>query len=514
MRLETFFAEFDHLTDAPNAVRKLRNLLLRWSVQGKLVAQDPSDEPASKLIADAVIARRELVTAGVVRAQPSEIGFVTRPHNDLPAGWVLAPLSVYVGVIMGQSPPSSTYNRVGEGLPFYQGKAQFGRLYPTPTDWCTEPTKVGQPGDVVISVRAPVGPTNMLTEKSCIGRGLAALRSLGGDQMHLLYTLRAFERTIAALGVGSTFTAIAKHDLDHLLIPVPPLAEQRRIVAKLGELMALCDRLEAQQQELEARRDSLAEASLSRFAHAPTPANLEFLFHTSYAVPPAELRESILTLAAEGRLVPAGSKSIVGRLASVLSEASINGVSKGPCTDASATEILRISAGTSRRDFYVNEDDFKHVDLPSSEIAKYRLAPNDLLACRFNGNLHYVGRFSVYRGESRRVQVNPDKLIRFRVDAALHSPRYVCLAMNAPPTRLAIEAMCATTAGNIGLSAGKLKTVALRLPSLEEQTRIVAKVDQLMALVDQLEGQLATSRATGDRLLEASVAELSNLQPA
>ena len=86
--------------------------------------------------------------------------------------------------------------------------------------------------------------------------------------------------------------------------------------------------------------------------------------------------------------------------------------------------------------------------------------------------------------------------------------------MNAPPTRLAIEAMCATTAGNIGLSAGKLKTVALRLPSLEEQTRIVAKVDQLMALVDQLEGQLATSRATGDRLLEASVAELSNLQPA
>src|SRR5262249_14897358 len=154
---------------------------------------------------------------------------------------------------------------------------------------------IGEPTDVVIAVRAPVGPTNMLREKSCIGRGLASLRSLGGDQMHLLYTLRAFERSIAALGVGSTFVAISKSDLDNFLIPVPPLAEQKRIVAKVDELMKLCDRLEAQQKERETRHAALASASLARFADAPTPANLNFTFNKSYDIAPTDLRKTILT---------------------------------------------------------------------------------------------------------------------------------------------------------------------------------------------------------------------------
>ena len=89
-----------------------------------------------------------------------------------------------------------------------------------------------------------------------------------------------------------------------MTVPLPPLAEQKRIVAKVDELMALCDRLEAQQQERETRHAALARASLARFADAPTPANLKFLFHKSYAIPPADLRKSILTLAVQGKLVP------------------------------------------------------------------------------------------------------------------------------------------------------------------------------------------------------------------
>ena len=105
--------------------------------------------------------------------------------------------------------------------------------------------------------------------------------------------------------------------------------------------------------------------------------------------------------------------------------------------------------------------------------------------------------------------MNPDKLIRFRVNTETHCPRYVCYAMNAEPTREAIEAMCATTAGNIGLSAGKLKTVEIPVPALAEQRRIVAKVDELIALVNALETQLATARITAEKLMEAVVAELT-----
>ena len=97
---------------------------------------------------------------------------------------------------------------------------------------------------------------------------------------------------------------MTKEKMEKLEVMVPPLAEQKRIVAKVDELMALCDRLEAQQQERETRHAALARASLARFADAPTPANLNFLFHSSFSIQPSDLRKSILTLAVQGKLVP------------------------------------------------------------------------------------------------------------------------------------------------------------------------------------------------------------------
>src|SRR5680860_802479 len=96
-------------------------------------------------------------------------------ENGVPRGWTEARLDEVAHVEMGQSPPSSSYNEDREGLPFFQGKAEFGALYPEPKKWCTDPKKLASKDDVLISVRAPVGPTNLAPEKCCIGRGLAAL---------------------------------------------------------------------------------------------------------------------------------------------------------------------------------------------------------------------------------------------------------------------------------------------------------------------------------------------------
>ena len=94
-------------------------------------------------------------------------------------------------MIQGQSPPGSSYNTEGKGLPFFQGKAEFGELYPTAVKWCTEPSKIAQRDDILISVRAPVGPTNLCPEQACIGRGLAALRPRNGiPPRYILYALR------------------------------------------------------------------------------------------------------------------------------------------------------------------------------------------------------------------------------------------------------------------------------------------------------------------------------------
>jgi type I restriction enzyme S subunit len=139
-------------------------------------------------------------------------------------------------IIMGQSPPSSSYNTKGEGLPFFQGKADFGDLYPTVRMFCTEPNKIAQVGDILISVRAPVGPTNLAPERCCIGRGLAAIRgSKNIKTQYLLYFLRSYEPELAERGTGSTFDAISRSDLEAIHLPLPPLDEQKRIAAILSK---------------------------------------------------------------------------------------------------------------------------------------------------------------------------------------------------------------------------------------------------------------------------------------
>jgi type I restriction enzyme S subunit len=188
-----------------------------------------------------------------------------RPGSALPPGWRWVRLGEVCEVIMGQSPPSSSYNREGVGLPFFQGKADFGEIHPAPRVWCTEPKKVAEAGDILISVRAPVGPTNLANSKCCIGRGLAALR-VGpvADRFWLLFYLRSVEKTLATSGSGSTFNAITREELWSLTIPLPPLAEQRRIVANLEGVQEKIRALRAAQAETDEALRRLEQAILDK----------------------------------------------------------------------------------------------------------------------------------------------------------------------------------------------------------------------------------------------------------
>jgi len=160
-------------------------------------------------------------------------------EKPLPAGWRWAKLGKVCEIIAGQSPPGSTYRTIPEGLPFFQGKADFGLLNPVPRVWCVEPNKIALPGDILIAVRAPVGPTNVAEVKCCIGRGLAAIRCGGdSDRDFILSALRHFESKLTEKGAGSTFEAISRDDLEQLSIPLPCLSEQQRIAGVLREQMA------------------------------------------------------------------------------------------------------------------------------------------------------------------------------------------------------------------------------------------------------------------------------------
>ena len=141
--------------------------------------------------------------------------------------------------MMGQSPVSSSYNTDGIGLPFYQGNADFGEVSPVARVWCTDPKKVAQPGDILISVRAPIGAINIAAEKCCIGRGLAAIRPIGSnlDVDYLVHLFRASRHRIESMGTGSTFKAVGKKVLSELLIPVYCQERQREIAFQLTRII-------------------------------------------------------------------------------------------------------------------------------------------------------------------------------------------------------------------------------------------------------------------------------------
>lgn len=165
------------------------------------------------------------------------------PQHSLPPNWKWAKLEDVCTVTLGQSPPGSTYRSEPSGLPFLQGKADFGARHPVPTKWCVKPQKIAEAGDILISVRAPVGPTNIANVRCCIGRGLASLRCLENlDRDFLAAYLKLCEPRIAELGSGSTFSAITGQQLKDIEVPLPPLPEQKRIVAVLNEQLAAVER--------------------------------------------------------------------------------------------------------------------------------------------------------------------------------------------------------------------------------------------------------------------------------
>jgi len=186
-----------------------------------------------------------------------------RPGTDLPHNWRWARLEEVCEVNMGQSPPSKTYNQNEVGLPFFQGKSDFGELYPSPRVWCSAPKKIAIEGDILISVRAPVGPTNLANIKCCIGRGLAALRVRSElDRYWLLFYLRSIENLLASAGTGSTFNAITKKELVTMPVLLPSLEEQRRIITCLEETQEKIKLIKDSQAQFEAELQCLEQSIL------------------------------------------------------------------------------------------------------------------------------------------------------------------------------------------------------------------------------------------------------------
>jgi type I restriction enzyme S subunit len=209
-----------------------------------------------------------LENGGVAEVTPrAQTAFKDTEIGPIPVDWNVVRLGRVASFNMGQSPPSSTYNVVGEGLPFLQGKAEFGRIYPTPIKWCSRPQKVAGRGSVLVSVRAPVGDVNLAKEDYCIGRGLAAIN--GGqslDNWFAFYWLGFAKGRLEGMGTGSTFKSINKGVLENFPIPLLPLPEQRRIAQVLSTIQRV---IAAQEDVIAAAKETKRSLMQRLFTYGP-----------------------------------------------------------------------------------------------------------------------------------------------------------------------------------------------------------------------------------------------------
>ena len=178
--------------------------------------------------------------------------------GEIPEGWRVDQIGNHFRVTMGQSPPGNTYNEKGDGLPFYQGRVDFGFRFPTRRVFCTAPTRLAEAGDTLVTVRAPIGDSNMALERCCIGRGVAAVRHASGAVSYTYYFVRSLKSVFESFEAeGTVFGAITKDAFLSIKCVVAPTELVQRFEQLCRPVDEKIERAEHESRTLAALRDAL-----------------------------------------------------------------------------------------------------------------------------------------------------------------------------------------------------------------------------------------------------------------
>ena len=533
MNADRLMAHYERIADAPDAVPRLRRFILDLAVRGKLVEQDPEDEPASELLKSIAAEKARLNRKDRSKRQPS------KPHVDsnttvrVPTGWALAPLSDLATVLNGRAYKQNELLDAGTPV------LRVGNLF-TSHKWFysnlrLDDDKYCQKGDLIFAWSASFGPFIWSGERVIYHYHIWKLplhTEADLDKLYLYNFLLQKTREIKESGHGISMVHMTKAKMEQLEVPLPPLAEQHRIVAKVNELMALCDRLEAVRTEREATRDRLAAASLAPL-NTPDTDPATFRYHVAFALENLApltarldqikaLRQTILNLAVRGKLVEQDpndepASELLTRLKIAVSRA---GPFKLPASwawvNVGAVAVARLgkmldkakNKGTPRR--YLRNINVRWFDFDLSDLLEMRFEDSELpeFTLRFGDVLICEG------GEPGRSAVWDDRENDVYFQKAIHRVRF----LNIVDSRFFVYALRASaddgrlpeyfTGTGIRHFTGKgLAAYLFPLPPLAEQHRIVAKVNELMALCDQIEKSLTTGDDTRSRLLDALLYE-------
>lgn len=477
--------------------QELKNSILQLAIQGKLVEQRPEEGTGEELYRQIQSEKQKLIREGKIKKEKPlpDIAEDEVPF-DIPESWKWVRLGASFFVEMGQSPDGNSISIQSQGIEFHQGKVYFGKkeLLTSPQN-TTAPTKYADKNSVLLCVRAPVGKVNITRRKICIGRGLCAISSLCKISAEFIYFwLASMESAFLKKATGTTFVAITGEIVKSQPFPLPPLAEQKRIVAKIEELLPLIDRYEkawSRLEEFNRRFPADMQKSLLQMAiqgklveQRPEEGTGEELYRQIQAEKQRLIKEGKIKKEkplpdiAEDEVpfeIPESWKwCFVGELFSHNTGKAMNASAKKVDKSGSIRKFITTS------NLYWNAFDFstiKQMFFSDDELERCTIKKGDLL---MNEGGAYFGRTAIWNYDYEICFQNHVHRLRPYSDIELMYFYHVFFFYRN------MNMMRAKGTAMPGLSSVTLHNMMIPLPPLAEQKRIVAKLEELLPLCERL----------------------------
>lgn len=505
-------------------IKKLRELILEMAVRGLLVPQDPNDEPASVLLEKIAAEKTQLIKDGKIKKTKAlpEISEDEKPL-DLPNGWEWVRLGDIGNIFNGNSVSArlkaEKYTGV-EGLPYIATKDVeygFGSFdYDNGINIPLGETKfkVAQKGAVLVCAEGgSAGKKCGIAEQDiCFGNKLFAnelYSEIESKYILFLYLSPSFFERFSEVMTG-IIGGISRANFLNLVAQLPPLEEQKRIVANVDELMALCDQLENQTLDSIATHQTLVEIQLGNLVNPENTAcfdqawsliaqNFDVLFTTQDSID--QLKKNILQLVYDGKLINwSGYKPDVVK--NCLDFGPRNGFSPPEVPGHTGVFVLKLGA-TSYGVF--NPAEVKNVRVHIDDDSHLWVKQGDILVQRGNSK-EFVGSNLLIEKDIKGT-IYPDLMMKLRVSGKV-IPEYLSLLLSAPDSRRYMWDRMTGTSGTMPkISKKVVEGVPLKIPSIVDQNKTVAKVRELFCLCDQLKTQLQTAQQTQTHLAQSIAQE-------
>lgn len=447
-------------------------------------------------------------------------------------GWIQTSLGELCVITMGQSPPSNTYNTEKNGLPFFQGKAEFSDLYPVPHKWCSKPQKIADENDILISVRAPVGDVNVANQHCCIGRGLAAIK-YDTCPKFIFYFLNHSKNELDKLSTGTTFKAISKQTILNYSLFIPSLNEQNEIVSKIEELFSEIDNgiesLKKAREQLKTYRQAVLKHAFEgkltwewreqqrQAGNPPEPAEkllarIKKERKTQYLKQVESWQSACEQAEKDGSkkpakprkpkdLPPLTEKELAElpklpegwgwvTLEMILSDTLIGIVKNLSEQNEMGIGVPYVKMNNISKFGTMDYSSLAYVTIQDDEKNKYSLKANDIL---FNTRNSYelVGKTGIVKKVTSYMVFN-NNLMRMRFFVQVN-PIMIWYQINSPQFQKELERNKKATTNICALYAKDIFPMKIKLTNLLEQNEIVSEIETRLSVCDQLEQTIENS---------------------